>query len=958
MPIARMSQPGIPPRDPLLGARLDGRYRIRSVHGRGGMGVVYAAVHEDLRRDVAVKVLDKNWATDRNAIERFLQEARTASGLSHGNIVDVLDLGRLPDGRPYLVMPLILGADLATVLAEEGPQHPKRVATLLTGVASALDLIHAKGLVHHDIKPENLMRVQREDGSETVVVLDFGIAGARFPLDGRGMELFDRGTPEFMPPEAASGVVPDRRGDIYALATVAFELMTGRLPFDSNDDAELATLKATRPPSSMTFASGHSFPLALEAVVARGLATRPAERYPTAGEFVRRIAHVAAQIADDFMTRTDARSAGGPVLQAPPRPQRRAVASRSRTLMTAGGLLHSSPVASVTANVNAPALRGGAQESGPAPALRGGAQESASPRQENGASGAQVGTALSTAQTLPQMHAVEVAAPQSDAPPAPSAEAQLADTSGARALPREPQAAAPPPATPESKTASSTPGGVASSAPDGVATGTLSGHPTASVAPATMPAPAYELPAGVSGPRAPAEDHTTEASGTFLRKGTRDTRNSRSPLRSSARAAEASARPSAAPPITVPPAAPDVVAAAPQAPVASTAPAGVTAPELPAIASPVPAPAARAGNATAPMFAATSGSWPSARAATAGATAVAPPVAAAASASAEDDLADAVFVPDAPDPPEPDERDDLDDEDDVMDDAAVAAEFHIDRGDDRETVPGELRPRRSVLFHPALLTVFGAALLFWLYAVLPERDLTTEELPSTPRSAAPTPIMPHTPAVPARVPALAPIVMPPPSAATRNDQAPPVTPTPTAEAASAVPAATLGPAAQPAADEQAALPTPAARRAARLAARAAALASKPASKAQSKPAPAPAPAPAVVARPPRAVNGTAPALRGARASEKPTSAGRTPAELVRQAEDALMSGQLASAADLYQLAITTDSSYAPAYRGKGLVLERLGRTRDAADAFRVFLRLSPNAPAAAKIREHLEALSE
>jgi serine/threonine protein kinase len=165
-----------PPRDPLIGAHIDGRYTVRSLIGRGGMGVVYGAVHDQLERPVAIKVLNAAWSSDPVAVERFLREARTAGSLSHGNIVDVTDLGRLPDGRPYLVMPKVEGENLAALLNAGGPQPPKRVAELLIGVASALDLIHAKGLVHRDIKPENLMYVVREDGSETVMLLDFGIA--------------------------------------------------------------------------------------------------------------------------------------------------------------------------------------------------------------------------------------------------------------------------------------------------------------------------------------------------------------------------------------------------------------------------------------------------------------------------------------------------------------------------------------------------------------------------------------------------------------------------------------------------------------------------------------------------------------------------------------------------------------------------------------------------------------
>src|SRR5688500_16069365 len=115
-------------RDPLIGAHVDARYLVESVIGRGGMGVVYAAVHEELQRPVAIKVLNPAWASDQDAAARFLREARVASSLSHANIVDVWDLGRLPDGRPYLVMPRITGEDLGTLLAEEGPLHPQRVA--------------------------------------------------------------------------------------------------------------------------------------------------------------------------------------------------------------------------------------------------------------------------------------------------------------------------------------------------------------------------------------------------------------------------------------------------------------------------------------------------------------------------------------------------------------------------------------------------------------------------------------------------------------------------------------------------------------------------------------------------------------------------------------------------------------------------------------------------------------
>ncbi|HEX4353008.1 MAG TPA: protein kinase, partial [Polyangiales bacterium] len=282
-----MNQVGDRESDPLIGGHIEGRYTLLGIIGRGGMGVVYEGIHDELGRHVAIKVLNAAWAADRVAVERFLREARTASSFSHGNIVDVSDLGRLPDGRPYLVMPKIDGTDLATMLYDVGPQPAKRVAELLRGVASALDLIHAKGYVHRDIKPENLMYVAREDGSETVILLDFGIAALMMSNDRRLTsqgQVF--GTPHYMAPEAATGDVTDARGDVYALATVAFELICGTLPFTTDNPMQLLSMKLVNDPPSMTEVTGMSFPVALEEVMARGLARDIDARYPTATELI------------------------------------------------------------------------------------------------------------------------------------------------------------------------------------------------------------------------------------------------------------------------------------------------------------------------------------------------------------------------------------------------------------------------------------------------------------------------------------------------------------------------------------------------------------------------------------------------------------------------------------------------------------------------------------------------
>ena len=273
--------------DALIGSRIDGRYTLHRVLGQGGMGVVYEGVHDELGRAVAIKVLNAAWATDRTAVERFLREARTASSFSHSNIVDVSDLGRLTDGRPYLVMPKISGTDLATLLAENGPQPAKRVAALLAGVASALDLVHAKGFVHRDIKPENLMYVVREDGSETVMLLDFGIAAAVMssgPRLTRQGAIF--GTPHYLPPEVCTGERCDARGDVYSLAAVAFELITGSLPFGAEDIMQLMAQKVSFDAPTLAEVTGTAFPPELEQVIATGLARDPRFRYPSASAFV------------------------------------------------------------------------------------------------------------------------------------------------------------------------------------------------------------------------------------------------------------------------------------------------------------------------------------------------------------------------------------------------------------------------------------------------------------------------------------------------------------------------------------------------------------------------------------------------------------------------------------------------------------------------------------------------
>jgi len=341
--------PGTDAADALIGVRIEDRYRIARLHSRGGMSVVYAALHEQQQREVAIKVLDEAIASDPEAVERFMHEARTASSLSHGHVVGVSDFGRLPDGRPYLVMPLLAGTDMATLLAQEGPQPPQRVAALLAGVGSALDAMHAMGFVHRDIKSENLMHIRGEDGTETVLVLDFGIAALR--QHGRRRKADDAsGTPEFMAPEVLAGDSGDHRSDVYSLATVAFELISGALPFDGEDLPALLKNKAAGRPRTLSEAADAGFPPVLENVLARGLARDPKRRQPSAGQLMRELQTAAAGL-------TSSPVKSGARKPAPP---------RSRTLVGTGNAARGADAA-LPANlrVRRSTSRGGYQPEAP-----------------------------------------------------------------------------------------------------------------------------------------------------------------------------------------------------------------------------------------------------------------------------------------------------------------------------------------------------------------------------------------------------------------------------------------------------------------------------------------------------------------------------------------------------------------------------------------------------------------
>jgi len=255
--------------------------------GEGGMGVVERAHDHRLDRDVAVKLLTPGLLADPNARARFDRECRIAATLQHPNVVPVYDVGD-DDGQTYIVMMLIDGPDLARALADSGPFDPSRAVVIIGQVAAALDTAHERDLVHRDVKPGNVL-LARSGGADHAYLTDFGLAraiGEASPMSRSNVAL---GTLGYVAPEQLEGNAIDGRADIYSLACVTYELLTGVPPFGRSTERALITAHLTEPPPAAS-AARSGLPPALDAVIVRGMAKRPADRYQSAGEFAKALA--------------------------------------------------------------------------------------------------------------------------------------------------------------------------------------------------------------------------------------------------------------------------------------------------------------------------------------------------------------------------------------------------------------------------------------------------------------------------------------------------------------------------------------------------------------------------------------------------------------------------------------------------------------------------------------------
>jgi serine/threonine-protein kinase len=296
---------------------IDGKYRVRGVLGRGGMGTVFEAERLSIGGVVAIKVLHPDRARDAKAVRRFYKEARAAAAIGHPNICEVHDLGGLTDGSPYLVMERLVGETLAVRLTRQTVLQVDEAIDVLVQVLSALAAAHEKGIVHRDIKPENIFLAERIGCPPFAKVLDFGISKV-IALDGDIRDetrLTDHGvvmgTPSYMSPEQARGDRNlDERVDIYACGVILYEALTGRRPFPGRDPRTLLLqILTTTPPLASELRPG--LPLGLDAVITRALARPRDDRYRTAQEMQLDLHELRQTASASFLAAGDAARAPG-----------------------------------------------------------------------------------------------------------------------------------------------------------------------------------------------------------------------------------------------------------------------------------------------------------------------------------------------------------------------------------------------------------------------------------------------------------------------------------------------------------------------------------------------------------------------------------------------------------------------------------------------------------------------
>jgi predicted Ser/Thr protein kinase len=261
-----------------------GGYRVEELISRGGMGVVYRVTNVALGLIYALKILAPELAEDEGFRERFKRETRIAASISHPNVVPIHYAG-VQDGLLFFVMDFISGTDLCEVLHRSGRLEPSRAVELLTQLASALDAAHARGLVHRDVKPANVL-ITVKHGEEHAYLTDFGVAKRFDTVAGLTAHGAVLGTVDYMSPEQITGTHTDAHTDIYALGCVFFEMLTGKVPYDRKNSVAKLFAHVHEPPPRIEEAMADLYP-AFGSVLDKAMAKQPADRYASAGDFAR-----------------------------------------------------------------------------------------------------------------------------------------------------------------------------------------------------------------------------------------------------------------------------------------------------------------------------------------------------------------------------------------------------------------------------------------------------------------------------------------------------------------------------------------------------------------------------------------------------------------------------------------------------------------------------------------------
>ena len=289
----------------LVGQVLGGRYRLIRKLGEGGMGEVYAAEHVHIDKKFALKLLRPEIVSNKEAVSRFYQEARSSSSIGHRNIIGVEDFGELPDGRLYMCMELLNGAPLNDLITQ--PQPVERLLNIMIQTGHGLAAAHAKNIVHRDMKPENIYVTVGPNNDDIPKLLDFGIAKVA-GNDGqnnltRTVTIF--GTPFYMAPEQALGNPVDARTDIYAMGVIMYEVFAGSLPFQGESFMGILTQHITTDPEPVAQRAakgGRTLPPGLAEVITRCMLKDPNQRFSTMDELVAALVQIYRTVAGAGMS--------------------------------------------------------------------------------------------------------------------------------------------------------------------------------------------------------------------------------------------------------------------------------------------------------------------------------------------------------------------------------------------------------------------------------------------------------------------------------------------------------------------------------------------------------------------------------------------------------------------------------------------------------------------------------